>query len=101
MRKDSLAVGNLIDSQIVVEVNSAYIKQGQLHVDTEWSHARWGYGPDGYITEFGAANAEDTVLVTALCSPSPPPTPGRERTKKTQEDKGIAAGHGVGHRKVP
>jgi hypothetical protein len=78
-----------IDSQDVVEVNSVYIKQGQLHgdtafvaIDTEWSHARWGYGPDGHITEFGAANADDTVLVTDL---QPIPSAGRERTKKTRE----------------
>jgi hypothetical protein len=82
-------MGNLIDSQAVVEVNSVYIKQGQLHgdnafvtIDTEWSLARWGYGPDGHITEFGAADAGDTVLVTDL---QPIPSAGRELTKKTTE----------------
>jgi hypothetical protein len=39
-------------------------------------------GPDGHITEFGAADAEDTVLVTDL---QPIPSAGRERTKKTTE----------------
>jgi hypothetical protein len=82
-------MAELIDSQGLVAVNSVYIKQDQLHgdnefvcIDTEWSHARWEYGPDGFITEFGAANAEDSVLVTGL---QPIPSAGRERTKKTRE----------------
>ena len=72
-------MGELSDSQDLVEVNSVYIKQDQLHgdsdfvcIDTEWSLASWGYGPDGYITEFGAANAEDTRCLLLACSPSPP-----------------------------
>jgi hypothetical protein len=63
-----------------VAVNSVYIKQDQLHgdnefvtTDTEWSFARWGYGPDGYIAEFGADDAKDSVLVTDLQPPPPPP----------------------------
>jgi hypothetical protein len=44
--------------------------------------ASWGYGPDGYITEFGADNAGDTALVTDL---QPIRSAGRERTKKTTE----------------
>jgi hypothetical protein len=79
------------DSQDDIKANSVYIKQGQLHgdtafvaIDTEWSLAnRWGYGPDGHITEFGAADAEDTVLVTDLQPPIP--SAGRERTKKKRE----------------
>ena len=47
-------------------------------IDTEWGLNRWGYGPDGHITEFGAADAEDTVLVTDLQPPIP--SAGRERT---------------------
>jgi hypothetical protein len=43
---------------------------------------RWGYGPDGHITEFGAADAKDTVLVTDL---QPLPSAGRERTRKKRE----------------
>jgi hypothetical protein len=82
---------DLIGSKGLVAVNSdyAYIKQDQLHgasnfvtTDTEWSLARWGYGPNGHITEFGAADAEDTVLVTGL---QPIPLPGPERTKKKKE----------------
>jgi hypothetical protein len=80
---------SLRDSQDAIEVNSVNIKQGQLHgdtafvtTDTEWNLSRWGYGPDGHITEFGAADAEDTVLVTDL---QPIPSAGREMTKKTRE----------------
>ena len=65
-------MAELIDSKDLVAVNSVYIKQDQLHgdnkfvcIDTEWSAASWGYGPKGHITEFGAADAEDTVLVAA------------------------------------
>jgi hypothetical protein len=95
-------MGELSDSQDLVEVNSVYIKQDQLHgdsdfvcIDTEWSQASWGYGPDGYITEFGAADAEDSVLVTGL-QPIPPPRP-----REDQEEKATAGRHGVGHRQVP
>jgi hypothetical protein len=65
-------MAELIDSQGLVAANYVYIKQDQLHgdtkfvcIDTEWSAASWGYGPKGHITEFGAADAEDTVLVAA------------------------------------
>jgi len=82
-------MGELIDSKDLVAVNSVYIKQDQLHgdsdfvcIDTEWSEASWGHGPDGYITEFGAADAEDTVLVTGL---QPIPSAGQEKTKKKRE----------------
>jgi hypothetical protein len=51
-------------------------------IDTEWGLNRWGYGPDGHITEFGAADAEDTVLVTDL---QPLPSAGLERTTKKKE----------------
>ena len=64
---------DLIDSKDLVAANSDYIKQDQLHgdsdfvcIDTEWSQASWGYGPDGYITEFGAADAEERSLVRAV-----------------------------------
>jgi hypothetical protein len=67
-----------IDSQAVIEVNSVYIKQGQLHgdnafvaIDTEWGLGRWGHGPDGHITEFGAAAAKDTALETDQHPPPP------------------------------
>jgi hypothetical protein len=77
---------DLVDSQGLVAANSVYIKQGQLHgdnkfvcIDTEWSTASWGHGPKGHITEFGAADAEDTVLVTGL---QPIPSSGPELTKR-------------------
>jgi hypothetical protein len=80
-------MGELSDSKDLVAVNSVYITPDQLHgdsdfvcIDTEWSQTRWGYGPDGYITEFGAADAGGTVLVTGL---QPIPPQGREMTKKT------------------
>ena len=82
-------MGELSDSKDLVAVNYVYITPDQLHgdsdfvcIDTEWSLASWGYGPDGYITEFGAADAEDTVLVTGL---QPIPSAGREKTKKIRE----------------
>ena len=65
------------------------VGRGQLHgetafvaIDTEWDLNRWGYGPDDHITEFGAADAEDAVLVTDL---QPLPSAGPERTKKKKE----------------
>jgi hypothetical protein len=85
---------DLIDSQDLVEVNSVYIKQDQLHGDMETTHlltsTRNGVLLVGAtalmatsrITEFGAANAEDTVPVTDL---QPIPSAGRERTKKQEE----------------
>jgi hypothetical protein len=82
-------MGELSNSKGLVAANSVYIKQDQLHgdsdfvtTDTEWSLARWGYDPDGYITEFGAADAGGTVLVTDL---HPIPRSGPELSKKKRE----------------
>jgi hypothetical protein len=79
---------DLIDSKGLVAANSDYIKQDQLHgdsdfvtTDTEWSQTRWGYGPGGYITEFGAADAGGTVLVTGL-QPTPPQAERGPRRKR-------------------
>jgi hypothetical protein len=62
-------------------------------IDTEWGLNRWGYGPDGHhITEFGAADAQDAVLVTDL-QPLPSAGPEREEDKKKKELRLL--GHGM------
>ena len=68
----------LKEPQDEIKANSVCIGPHQLPIstnfvaiDTEWNAPRWGYGPDGHITEFGAAHAEAAVLVTGLaCSRS-------------------------------
>jgi hypothetical protein len=58
-------------------------------IDTEWSQASWGCGPDGYITEFGAAEMPKTrytVLVTGL-QPIPLPGPENKNEKLSPKTK--------------